>query len=70
MIFPASPIGGVFTSNNDIANTTFNSITIQASGYTISGDGIGLAGSIDSSQSTGSSTVSPCRSPSIRARGR
>ena len=58
IIFPSGPTGDALTSNNDIANTIFNSITVQASGYTIGGDGVGLAGSVDSSQSTGSSTIS------------
>jgi autotransporter-associated beta strand protein len=58
LIFPTGPTGAALTSNNDIANTLFNSITVQASGYTIQGDGVGIAGSIDSSQSTGSSTLS------------
>ena len=57
LIFPSGPTGAALTSNNDIANTTFNSITIQASGYMITGDGIGLAGSIDSSQSSSGSTI-------------
>ncbi len=58
IIFPSGPTGAALTSNNNIANTIFNSITIQASGYTIQGDGVGLGGTIDSSQSTGSSTIS------------
>ncbi len=58
VIFPLGPTGAALTSTNDIANTIFNSITIQTSGYTIQGDGVGLAGTIDSSQSTGSSTIS------------
>jgi autotransporter-associated beta strand protein len=58
IIFPASPTGGILTSNNDITGTTFYSLDIQASGYTITGDAIVLAGQIDSSQGSSSSTVS------------
>ena len=53
VIFPSGPTGAALTSNNNIANTIFNSITIQTSGYTIQGDGVGLGGTIDSSQITG-----------------
>lgn len=58
LVFPTGPTGDALTSNNDIANTTFNSITIENEGYTITGDGIGLGGTIDSSQSTGLSEIS------------
>ena len=58
VIFPIGLTGAALTSNNDIADTTFSSLMIADQGYDITGDGIGLAGSIDASQSTGSSTVS------------
>ena len=70
VIFPASPIGGIFTSNNDIANTTFYSLNIVASGYTITGDGIGAGRARSTPRRARAARRSPCRSPSIRARGR
>jgi autotransporter-associated beta strand protein len=62
VIFPSTvngtPVTGkALTSNNDIPNTIFNSIQVQASGYVIQGVGVGLAGSIDASQATGTSTI-------------
>ncbi len=59
LIFPTGPTGAALTSNNDIAaGTVFNSIAVQASGYVITGNGVGLAGTVDASQSSGSSTIS------------
>ena len=62
LIFPSGLSGAALTSNNDIANTSFFSLDIEAGGYTIQGDGITLAGSIDANQSGSlsptSSTVS------------
>lgn len=57
LTFPSGRTGSELTSTNDISNTVFNSIAIQQSGYNITGAGIGLAGTIDSSQATGNSTL-------------
>ncbi|MHB1555994.1 MAG: beta strand repeat-containing protein [Isosphaeraceae bacterium] len=57
LTFPSGRTGNELTSTNNINNTVFNSIAIQASGYNITGSGIGLAGTIDSSQATGNSTL-------------
>ena len=46
------------TSNNDLAGMNYNTLTVSGTGYTISGDGVALAGPIDSSQPTGTNTVS------------
>lgn len=56
LTFPSGRTGAELTSTNDITNTVFNSIAIQQGGYNITGAGIGLAGTIDSSQVTGNST--------------
>ena len=57
VIFHRPDRRAALTSNNDIPNTTFSSLTIADQGSAATGDGIGLAGSIDASQATGSSTV-------------
>lgn len=57
LTFPSGRTGAELTSTNDITNTVFNSIAIQQGGYNITGAGIGLAGTIDSSQATGNSTL-------------
>ena len=50
--------GSALTSNNDLtAGTSFDSLTISGSGYTIGGNGIALTGLLQASQSSGSSTV-------------
>src|SRR5262249_37451521 len=51
--------GAKLTSTNDlVAGTSFNSLTISGSNYSIGGNGITLTGLLHASQSTGSTTVS------------
>ncbi len=57
IFFPGGLSGAALTNNNDIASTTFNSIAVEAQGYTISGDGVTLSGSLYASQTSGSSTL-------------
>ncbi len=57
LIFPSNATHIV--NNNDLTTVNqFGSLSIQASGYTISGNGISLSGSIDASQASGGSTIS------------
>jgi autotransporter-associated beta strand protein len=63
IFFQSGLTGNALNSNNDLknadgSNVIFNSITVEQSGYTISGNGVGLAGSLDASQTTGASTIS------------
>src|SRR5262249_52983932 len=56
LVFPS---GTPNTTNTDdlAAGTSFNSLTITGSGYSISGNGIALTAGLDSSQSTGSNSL-------------
>ena len=57
LVFPTGVTGTALTNTNDTAaNTSYNSLTIQNSGYTISGNAVDLD-TIDSSQSTGTSSL-------------
>ncbi len=57
LVFPTGVTGTALTNTNDItANTSFNSLTIQNSGYTIGGNAVDI-NTIDSSQTTGSSSL-------------
>ena len=69
LIFPTGLTGGALTSNNDIANTTFSSLTIADDGYTISRRGRRhRPGRVDRRLGPRAPRRSPCRSPSTRAR--
>jgi autotransporter-associated beta strand protein len=58
LVFPTAVTGSALTSNNDLsAGTSFSSVSIASSGYDITGNSIALTGSIDASQSSGTSTV-------------
>jgi autotransporter-associated beta strand protein len=58
LVFPTGVTGAALTTNNDTtANTSYNSLTIQNSGYTLNGNAVDLATTIDSSQTSGSSTL-------------
>ena len=56
LVFPA---GAANLANTDdlAAATSFGSLTIAGSGYTIGGNAIALTGTVDSSQASGSNTV-------------
>ena len=56
MVFPAGAKN--LTNQDDLpANTSINGITIQASGYNISGNAVDLGGGIIASYVSGSSTI-------------
>ena len=57
LVFPPTPTGNKSNSNNFAADTAFNSITIQGTGYMLAGNRITLgAGGI--TQTTGTNTIS------------
>ena len=57
LVFPTGVTGTALTNTNDItASTSFNSLSIQNSGYTITGNAVDMD-TIDSSQTTGSSSL-------------
>jgi filamentous hemagglutinin family protein len=61
LVFPAGLVSGRYaTSNNIAAATSFNSIAIQGSGYTLAGNSItlGAGGLTDSTAAGGASTIS------------
>ena len=56
LVFPAGAAN--LTSTDDLtASTSFGSITISGSGYTISGNAVSLTGTLDSAQASGTNTV-------------
>ena len=58
LVFPTGVTGTPLTNTNDIAaGTSFGSLTVQNSGYTIGGNAVTLTGTIDSSQTLGGSSV-------------
>ena len=60
LIFPSGLAGAALTSNDDISGGSYASLTISGTGYTITGSsGISaaLSGTIDASQTSGSSTL-------------
>ena len=60
LVFPTGLSGAALTSNDDISGGSFGSLTIAGSGYTIAstqGNSIALSGTIDASQTSGSSTL-------------
>ena len=66
LVFPANlTIGSTgYTTNNDIPGATFFVMDIQAGGYTINGQGIGLATGLDANiPTTGTSTSSTVALP-------
>ncbi len=59
LTFPTGLTGAALTSNNDLANMNYASLTIADTGYSIGstqGDGITLNGPLDASLTSGSST--------------
>src|SRR5262249_27483009 len=59
LIFPTGLTGSALQSNNDLAaGTSFTSLTIQGTGYAISGNSIALTGAITASHTSGTSTLS------------
>ena len=59
LVFPLTPTGNKSNSNDFPADTSFNSITIQGTGYTLAGNRITLgAGGITHATGTGSNTIS------------
>src|SRR5262249_1928863 len=57
LIFPAALATSALISTNDLtAGTSFSSITIQGSGYTIGGNAVALTGPLDASYTSGAST--------------
>jgi autotransporter-associated beta strand protein len=58
LIFPTGLSGAALTSHNDLtAGTSFGALSVEASGYSITGNAIGLTAGLNSSQPSGSSTI-------------